>query len=187
MENSQVRGTVHFGAQQQCMTRSSTIGGTSSGVWNMVFVGTEGAPANHCGQDMNGSLPFVVVDEAPALAERPFITVDASGSWTLNVPQVHFNTFGASMYQADHEQLFMVEITISICKPDSMTVECDPRRGKHMGTSTEKWRKAPAVWPMTRSQMGDSICQKRRPGKSPSGQRWLRATRGFNSTETSTA
>ena len=71
MVNSQVRGTVHFGSQQQCMTGSSTIGGTSSGVWNMVFVGRDGSPANHCSQDTDGGLPIVVVDEAPAVAERP--------------------------------------------------------------------------------------------------------------------
>ena len=32
---------------------------------------------------------------------EPFITVDACGSWTLNVPPVHFNTRGASIASSD--------------------------------------------------------------------------------------
>ena len=41
-------------------------------------------------QDMERGLPFVVVNEAPAVTEKPSITVDANGYWTLNVPPVHF-------------------------------------------------------------------------------------------------
>jgi len=101
LANSLVQGAVNFGSQQQFFTRSSTIGSTTSGVWNMVFVGTEGAPTSHCGRGDDGELPFVVVDEAPAVAEKPFITVDENDTWALNVPPVHFYTRGSSMGSSD--------------------------------------------------------------------------------------
>jgi hypothetical protein len=101
LANSLVQGAVNFGSQQQFFTRSSTIGSTTSGVWNMVFVGTEGAPTSHCGRGDDGELPFVVVDEAPAVAEKPFITVDEDDTWALNVPPVHFNTRGSTMGSSD--------------------------------------------------------------------------------------
>merc|ERR1712136_724081 len=41
------------------------------------------------------------VDEAPAVAEKPFITVDVDDTWALNVPPVHFNTRGSSMGSSD--------------------------------------------------------------------------------------
>ncbi len=43
--DSKVDGQVFSGSQQQYMTRSSQIGSWSNGVWNMVFAGVIGAPA----------------------------------------------------------------------------------------------------------------------------------------------
>ena len=38
-------GTVVNGSQQQWITRNSEVGSWSNGVWNQVFAGTVGAPA----------------------------------------------------------------------------------------------------------------------------------------------
>ena len=67
------------GSQQQWITRSSNIAGWVEGVWNMVFVGVEGSPTPHCGQDIKlCQNPYVVVPEAPIVAEKPFISVESA-------------------------------------------------------------------------------------------------------------
>jgi len=89
MGNSRVSGQVLSGSQQQWMTRHvDAQGGFPQGVWNMVFVGSPGAPDAHCGND-DGAAPFVTLPEAPTvLAEKPFITIDEVGLFYLNVPEV---------------------------------------------------------------------------------------------------
>ena len=52
---------------------------------------------NHCGGGDDGKLPFVVVHGAPAVAEKPFITVEVNDCWALDVPPVRFNTRGSWM------------------------------------------------------------------------------------------
>ena len=42
-------GTIINGSQQQFLTRNSTIGSWTNGVWNQVFAGVEGAPAQSFG------------------------------------------------------------------------------------------------------------------------------------------
>ena len=51
LADSVVHGAVAGGSQQQWITRNSRIGKFANGVWNMVFVGVEGAPPPHCGAD----------------------------------------------------------------------------------------------------------------------------------------
>ena len=61
LANTVVRGTVAAGSQQQWLTRNSEIGqGWQEAVWNMCFLGVEGAPDAHCGQPN----PYVVQDMA---------------------------------------------------------------------------------------------------------------------------
>ena len=45
----------------------------------MVFVGVEGSPTPHCGQDIKlCQNPYVVVPQAPIVAEKPFISVESA-------------------------------------------------------------------------------------------------------------
>ena len=55
------------------------------------------ALTNRCGGGDDGTLPFVVVHEAPAVAEKPFLTVEVKDGRALDVPPVHFNTRGLLM------------------------------------------------------------------------------------------
>ena len=77
--NSVVRGIVASGSQQQWLTRSSNIAKWEEGVWNMVFVGVSGAPTAHCGQGIKlCQNPYVVVEKAPLVCEKPFISVETT-------------------------------------------------------------------------------------------------------------
>ena len=85
LADSVVEGLVASGSQQQWLTRNTHIGKWIEGVWNMVFAGVSpfkgiydtGAPMAHCGQDQKNCIsPYVVVDEVPLMAEKPFISAD---------------------------------------------------------------------------------------------------------------
>ena len=61
LADSIVHGHVASGSQQQWLTRNTNTTGWQEGVWNMVFVGVEGAPEAHCGVDSKMcASPYVV-------------------------------------------------------------------------------------------------------------------------------
>jgi hypothetical protein len=96
MANSIVDGIVASGSQQQWMTRNSEVGSWPDGVWNMVFVGTKGSPPSHCGMKAElCSHAISTVDSTPKIAEKPFVSIDKSGKYALNVPQVASDRVGA--------------------------------------------------------------------------------------------
>ena len=80
----------------------AVAGDVPQGNWNMVFVGVEGAPADHCGRSDDGTgLPFVTVDATPVVAEKPYLTIDASGQFALNRPAPKFDSAGPDFALGD--------------------------------------------------------------------------------------
>lgn len=59
----------------------------------MVYVGCQGAPDNLC-QTTDDQAATVNVQETPVVAEKPFISIDDTGRYTLNVPQAQSNRMG---------------------------------------------------------------------------------------------
>lgn len=58
----------------------------------MVFVGSPGAPASHCGN--TGGTPFTTVGQTPVIAEKPYIYINPTGTFVLRVPKVEFGKVG---------------------------------------------------------------------------------------------
>lgn len=68
----------------------------------MVFVGTNGAPPSHCGRGpQNQQNAYVTINQTPIIAEKPFITIDASGKYYLQVPNPKVNSAGPQLTLAD--------------------------------------------------------------------------------------
>ena len=63
--DSRLSATVVNGSQQQWITRNSTIGGWSNGVWNQVFSGVQGAPAPCFPAVADVCGPYTVVAASP--------------------------------------------------------------------------------------------------------------------------
>ena len=66
--DSEFNGTVTNGSQQQYFTRNSDIDGWSNGVWNQVFCGDPGAPAQSFGSnsgDSGGPEPYTTLGHLP--------------------------------------------------------------------------------------------------------------------------
>ena len=88
-------GTIINGSQQQWLTRNSTIGTWTNGVWNQVFSGVQGAPS----EAGFPTPPYTVLDTTPVSREKPYLFTDAKGAYQVRVPAAHTGTSGASWEQ----------------------------------------------------------------------------------------
>lgn len=84
--DSRVDGTVGPYSQQQWYTRDSTIGGWTNGVWNMVFSGVVGAPANGFPEPV-----YTTLQNTPVSREKPYLYVDGSGAYRVFLPSLRTN------------------------------------------------------------------------------------------------
>ncbi|MFB7999593.1 coagulation factor 5/8 type domain-containing protein [Streptomyces sp. NPDC056002] len=71
--DSRIDGTVGPYSQQQWYTRDSSVGGWTNAVWNMVFSGVEGAPAQSFPDP-----PYTTLDTTPVSREKPFLYLDGA-------------------------------------------------------------------------------------------------------------
>ncbi|MEU1176889.1 coagulation factor 5/8 type domain-containing protein [Streptomyces sp. NPDC005820] len=72
--DSRIEGQIGPYSQQQWYTRDSAIGSWLNGVWNMVFSGVEGAPAQSFPDP-----PYTTLETTPVSREKPFPYVDGGG------------------------------------------------------------------------------------------------------------
>jgi len=89
--DTKVDGQVSSGSQQQWITRDSTIGSWTGSVWNMVFSGVLGAPAQHF---PNPS--YTVVNQSPVTREKPYLYIDQNGNYNVFVPSSRQNSSGVT-------------------------------------------------------------------------------------------
>ena len=87
--DSRISGTISSGTQQQFLTKNTAMGGWNGSNWNMVFVGDTGAP----GQSFPNP-PNTTVAQSPTSKEKPFLYVDASGTWQVFDPALRTNAQG---------------------------------------------------------------------------------------------
>ena len=78
--------TIVNGSQQQFIVRNSTLDGWSNGVWNQVFAGTVGAPAQCFPAQASCGGPYTTLATIPVSRERPYLYVDGSGNYRVFVP-----------------------------------------------------------------------------------------------------
>ncbi|MEU5098062.1 coagulation factor 5/8 type domain-containing protein [Streptomyces sp. NPDC020996] len=89
--DSRIEGQVAPYSQQQWYTRDSAIGSWLNGVWNMVFSGVEGAPAQSFPNP-----PYTTLDTTPVSREKPFLHVDGSGRFRVFLPAKRTDARGVS-------------------------------------------------------------------------------------------
>jgi hypothetical protein len=89
MSDALVQGNVDSGSQQQWIARNSEWGSWTGSNWNMVFVGDVTAPAGEW-----PSPPYTKVARVPVVREKPFLFVDAHGSYFVRVPALRNDSVG---------------------------------------------------------------------------------------------
>ncbi|HEV2027553.1 MAG TPA: adenylyl cyclase [Candidatus Dormibacteraeota bacterium] len=95
--DSEFTGSVVInGSQQQWMTRNSKVDLWTNGVWNQVFSGVVGAPAQCFPAQKSCGGPFTTVATSPVTREAPFMYLDAEGHYNVFVPSTRLNSVGTS-------------------------------------------------------------------------------------------
>jgi hypothetical protein len=90
--DSQFSGsTVVNGSQQQYLVRNSNLDGWTNPVWNQVFAGVKGAPAQSFPNP-----PYTTLDANPASREKPFLYVDSAGRFKVYVPDAQRDSSGTT-------------------------------------------------------------------------------------------
>ena len=86
-----VTGNVNSCSQQQWYSRNSNYGSWTGDVWNMVFSGVAGAPAQSYPNP-----PFTTLATTPVSRGKPFLYVDSAGKYNVYAPSLEKNAAGAS-------------------------------------------------------------------------------------------
>ncbi len=92
-------GTVVNGSQQQFLVRNTSLDGWSNGVWNQVFSGDPGAPAQSFSATSGlagGTAPYTTLATSPVTQEEPFLQTDSAGQYSVFVPALQHNSSGPS-------------------------------------------------------------------------------------------
>jgi hypothetical protein len=89
-------GFVINGSQQQFLVRDSSIGGWSNGVWNQVFSGVLGAPAQNFPPTASNKNPYTTLAASPVTREKPFLYVDSSDHYNVFIPALRTNSSGTT-------------------------------------------------------------------------------------------
>src|SRR5205809_6512567 len=89
-------GTVINGSQQQWLVRNSKLDGWTNGVWNQVFSGVVGAPAQCFPAQASCGGPYTTLATSPVTREAPYLYLDAAGNYQVFVPLVQRNASGAT-------------------------------------------------------------------------------------------
>jgi hypothetical protein len=127
--DTKIDNTVVSGSQQQWLSRNSEFGGWAGSVWNMVFVGTTGAPPQNFPNPSH-----TVVGATPVIREKPFLYVDNAGSYNVFVPALRQNSSGTSW---SHGPAAGTSISLSqflVAKPTTpiATINAALDQGKHL-------------------------------------------------------
>ncbi|TPV51217.1 adenylyl cyclase [Pseudarthrobacter phenanthrenivorans] len=84
-------GDVINGSQQQYFVRDSSIGNWSNGVWNQVFSGVDGAPAQYFPNP-----PYTTLADTLISREKPYLALDSAGQYSVFVPAVRVESSGTT-------------------------------------------------------------------------------------------
>jgi hypothetical protein len=122
-------GFVINGSQQQFLVRDSSIGGWSNAVWNQVFSGVQGAPAQSFPDP-----PYTTLAATPVSRERPFLYVDGSGAYRVFVPALRTNSSGPTWQngQTPGRSLPISDFFLATPSDSVQTINSQLARGKNL-------------------------------------------------------
>ncbi|SCF44478.1 hypothetical protein GA0074696_6004 [Micromonospora purpureochromogenes] len=128
--DSKVDGITINGSQQQWLTRDSELGGDwTNGVWNQVFSGVLGAPAQGFPNP-----PYTTLPTSPVTREKPYLFVDAAGRWRVAVPGLRRDTAGTSWAAGGGTTRSLPLGDFFIARPshDAQRINRELARGRHL-------------------------------------------------------
>ena len=130
MADIKVMGTVTSGSQQQFISRNVEMEKWETGVWNMVFVGSKGAPQSHCG-NQGGAGPYTTVDATPIIAEKAYIVADGN-SYKLMKPKVEKNKVGNTPGWVNADEIDFSDVYVANENDTAATINAKLEEGLHL-------------------------------------------------------
>jgi hypothetical protein len=94
--DSRFTDTIVNGSQQQWLVRNSAIGNWTNGVWNQVFSGVVGAPAECFPAQASCGGPYTTLPTSPVTREAPYLYVDSAGNQSVFVPSAQTSSSGTT-------------------------------------------------------------------------------------------
>lgn len=119
ISDSEFSSTVTNGSQQQFIVRNSDLNGWSNGVWNQVFCGDPGAPAQDFG--VSGGQPYTTLGTCPATEEEPYLYTDSSGNYNVFVPSLRTSSNGPTWASGNTPGSSLSLNTFYVASPSSST------------------------------------------------------------------
>ena len=129
LADSKIEGTVSSGPQQQWFSRNTEWKKWSGGVWNMMFMGIQGAPSENWPEK-----PYTTIKETPVIREKPFLAFDEKG-FNIKIPALKQNTAGPSWLKHDKNERTLRIDEFYIIKPgidNSESVNSALAKGKNL-------------------------------------------------------
>ncbi len=122
-------GAVVNGSQQQWLTRDSTIGNWSNGVWNQVFAGVEGAPSD----ETFPTPPYTTLETTPLSREKPYLFVDGD-RWFVRAPYARRDTRGITWAEGTTPGRTLPLSDFFVARPSDPVQEINNQlaRGRHL-------------------------------------------------------
>jgi hypothetical protein len=112
--DSRIDGVVESGTQQQFLTRNSELThGWTGANWNMVFVGTEGAPPHQFPEPAH-----TTIESTPLIREKPFLHRAGDGEYQVFVPGLRSATRGPSWTGGEQPGRSVSLREFFVAKPD---------------------------------------------------------------------
>jgi hypothetical protein len=102
----------------------------SGGNWNVVFVGSPGAPKSHCGR--SGGHPYSTIDSAPTIAEKPYIVMDSNGKYQLMKPRIETNKVGNTPNWQNADAIDFEDVYVASEKDSAATISAKIEEGLHI-------------------------------------------------------
>ncbi len=94
--DSRFSDTIVNGSQQQWLARNSALGNWTNGVWNQVFSGAVGAPAECFPSQASCGGPYTTLPTSPVTREAPYLYVDSGGNQNVFVPSAQKRSSGTT-------------------------------------------------------------------------------------------
>lgn len=130
LANSVVTGRAGLTSGQQWFTRNSELGSWEGGSWNRVFVGVRGAPEDNWPEE-----PITVVETAPVIRGKPFLTFDRENGYSVFVPGLQHQSSGVSWKGGGEPGRDIPIAEFHIAQPekdDASTINQALAAGKHL-------------------------------------------------------
>jgi hypothetical protein len=94
--DSRFNDTIVNGSQQQWLVRNSALVNWTNGVWNQVFSGAVGAPAECFPTQASCGGPYTTLPTSPVTREAPYLYVDSGGNQNVFVPSAQTSSSGTT-------------------------------------------------------------------------------------------